>query len=146
MFASDTTDIRTAAYGATLLRVSLGVLFLAHGLLKLLVFTPAGTAGFFESVGFPGFAAYPVILAEIGGGAFLIAGVYTRLVSLGLVPIALGATLVHLPFGWVFSNEGGGWEFPLFLAIAVGVQALLGAGAFALKAPRLPFLPRPLAI
>jgi putative oxidoreductase len=145
MFSSDTTDPRSAAYAATLLRLSLGVLFLAHGLLKVLVFTPAGTAGFFESVGFPGFMAYPVILAEIGGGTLLIAGVYTRIVSLGLIPISLGAALVHLPNGWLFSNEGGGWEFPVFLPVAVGVQALLGAGAFALKGPRLPVLPAALS-
>ncbi|MBO6796287.1 DoxX family protein [Maricaulis sp.] len=129
-------------YGVALLRVSLGVLFLAHGLLKVLVFTPAGTVGFFESLGFPGFFAYLVIVGEIGGGLLLIAGAYTRIIALALVPIALGATLVHLGNGWVFSAEGGGWEFPLFLTITTLVQAMLGAGAFALRTPELPFLPR----
>ena len=131
-------------YGVALLRVSLGVLFLAHGLLKVLVFTPAGTVGFFESLGFPGFFAYLVIVGEIGGGLLLIAGAYTRIIALALVPIALGATLVHLGNGWVFSAEGGGWEFPLFLAVTTLAQALLGSGAFALRAPELPFIPREL--
>lgn len=131
-------------YGVALLRVSLGVLFLAHGLLKLLVFTPAGTVGFFESLGLPGVFAYLVMAGEIGGGLLLIAGAYTRVIALALVPIALGATIVHLGNGWVFSAEGGGWEFPLFLAVTTLVQALLGSGAFALRAPELPFIPREL--
>lgn len=131
-------------YGVALLRVSLGVLFLAHGLLKLLVFTPAGTVGFFESLGLPGVFAYLVMAGEIGGGLLLIAGAYTRVIALALVPIALGATFVHLGNGWVFSAEGGGWEFPLFLAVTTLAQALLGSGAFALRAPELPFIPREL--
>ena len=131
-------------YGVALLRVSLGVLFLAHGLLKVLVFTPAGTVGFFESLGPPGFFAYLVMAGEIGGGLLLIAGAYTRVVALGLLPIALGATFVHLGNGWLFCAEGGGWEFPLFLTITTLAQAAMGAGAFALRAPELPFLPRTL--
>ena len=131
-------------YGVALLRVSLGVLFLAHGLLKLLVFTPAGTVGFFESLGLPGLFAYLVMAGEIGGGLLLIAGAYTRIIALALAPIALGATFVHLGNGWVFSAEGGGWEFPLFLTVTTVVQALLGSGAFALRAPELPFIPREL--
>lgn len=131
-------------YGVALLRVSLGVLFLAHGLLKLLVFTPAGTVGFFESLGLPGVFAYLVMAGEIGGGLLLIAGAYTRVIALALVPIALGATFVHLGNGWVFSAEGGGWEFPLFLAVTTLVQTLVGPGAFALRAPELPFIPREL--
>src|SRR5437899_11167423 len=51
----------TAPYGALLLRVSLGVLFLIHASLKIFVFTPAGTAQFFESLGLPGFLAYLTI-------------------------------------------------------------------------------------
>jgi putative oxidoreductase len=47
----------------------------------------------------------------------------------------LGATYVHLGSGWVFSNEGGGWEYPAFLTLATAVQALLGPGKFALRIP-----------
>ena len=47
-------DTRTAPYAALVLRVSLGVMFIAHALLKILVFTLPGTAQFFDSVGFPG--------------------------------------------------------------------------------------------
>lgn len=130
-------DNRTAPYAALLLRVSLGVMFLAHGLfLKVFVFTIPGTVGFFESIGYPGFFAYLVILGEVGGGLALILGAWTRQVALLLVPIMIGATLQHLDAGWLFSGEGGGWEFPVFWTVALFVQALLGEGAYALGSPR----------
>jgi putative oxidoreductase len=126
-------DTRTAPYAATLLRVSLGVMFIAHALLKLLVFTLPGTAQFFASVGFPGWTAYLVFAAELAGGVLLVLGVRTRVVALALVPILLGALYVHIGNGWVFSAKNGGWEYPLFLVVASLVQALLGDGAYALR-------------
>ena len=123
------------AYATTLLRVSLGVLALSHGLLKLLVFTPAGTVGFFDSLGLPAVLAYATIAIEVGGGIALIAGFFTRYVSLAMLPILLGAVYVHSGAGWVFSSEGGGWEFPAFWAVALIVQAMLGDGALALRLP-----------
>jgi len=128
-------NTQPSPYAATLLRVSLGVLALAHGLLKILVFTPAGTVGFFASLGLPAFLAYATIGVEVVGGIALIAGVFTRYVSIAMIPILLGAAFVHSSAGWVFSNEGGGWEFPAFWAVALAVQALLGDGAFALRIP-----------
>ena len=126
-------DLTTAPYAALVLRVSLGIMFVAHALLKVFVFTLPGTVGFFESVGFPGWLAYATVAAELLGGALLILGVYARWVALALVPILLGALQVHLGNGWVFSAEGGGWEYPAFLAAASLVQALLGDGAYALR-------------
>ncbi len=128
-------NTQLAPYAATLLRVSLGALALAHGLLKILVFTPAGTVGFFASLGLPAFLAYATITVEVVGGLALIAGVFTRYVSIAMIPILLGAVFVHSSAGWLFSNEGGGWEFPAFWAVALAVQALLGDGAFALRLP-----------
>jgi putative oxidoreductase len=125
----------TAPYGAFVLRLALGVAALAHGLLKVFVFTPAGTVGFFGSLGLPAVAAYLVILAEVGGGLLLIAGAYVRLVSLALVPVLLGALWVHSGNGWMFANPKGGWEFPAFWTLALIAQALIGPGAFALKVP-----------
>jgi len=122
-------------YAALMLRIALGVMFIAHGLLKVLVFTLPGTVGFFESVGFPGWMAYLVILAEIGGGVLLLAGLGVRIVSLALVPVLLGAAYVHFGNGWVFSNANGGWEYPVFLTITAIVQSLLGPGKFALRLP-----------
>lgn len=123
----------TAPYAALLLRVALGVMFIAHALLKIVVFTVPGTVQVFESVGFPGALAYVTIAAELGAGALLLAGVYTRWVALATVPLLLGAAWVHLPNGWVFSAQGGGWEYPVFLAVAAVVQFLLGDGAYALS-------------
>lgn len=128
-------DTQLTSYAATLLRLSLGTLALAHGLLKILVFTPAGTVGFFASLGLPAFLAYATIGIEVVGGLALIAGVFTRYVSIAMIPILLGAVAVHFNSGWMFSNEGGGWEFPAFWAVALGVQAMLGDGAFSLKLP-----------
>jgi putative oxidoreductase len=126
-----------AAIAALVLRVSLGGLFLAHAWRKIFGFTPAGTAGYFASLGFPGTLAYVVILAELVGGLALILGVYSRVVSLALVPILLGSIYApHGAAGFIFSNEGGGWEFPAFWAVALFVQALLGNGAFALAKAR----------
>ncbi len=122
-------------YAATLLRVTVGAMFLAHGLLKLLVFTLPGTAGFFESVGFPGAFAYVVTFAEIGGGLMLIAGLYVRAVNLSLLPVLIGALYVHWGAGWVFSNANGGWEYPAFLIATSIASALLGPGKFALALP-----------
>lgn len=128
---------RNIDLAALLLRVSLGSVFIAHGLLKLLVFTLPGTAQFFVSVGFPGWLAYVVTVAEIGGGALLILGLWTRPIALALIPIMLGATWVHLGNGWLFTNANGGWEFPLFLTLATVAQALLGSGAYALESANL---------
>ena len=134
-------DTHTAPYAALLLRVTLGVMLLAHGfLLKVLTFTVPGTVGFFESIGYPGFFAYLVILGEIGGGLALILGVRTRIVSLLLLPILLGATLQHAGNGWLFSAANGGWEFPAFWTVTLVVQALLGDGAYAWRPAFLPGL------
>ncbi|SMH53511.1 DoxX family protein [Azospirillum agricola] len=136
--AANGIDSRTAPYAALVLRVGLGLLFLAHGLLlKVLTFGFAGTVGFFESLGYPGFFAYLVILGEIGGGLLLIAGAYTRWISLALLPIMIGATLQHVGNGWLFTAPNGGWEFPAFWTALLAVQALLGDGAFAVKVPAL---------
>ena len=130
MTTQSNTDLAALA-----LRLSSGVLFLAHGWMKVSLFTITGTVAFFESLGLPGFFAYLTILAELGGGLLLIAGVAVRLVSLPLSAILLGSVWAHAGFGWTFSNEGGGWEFPLFWAVVQGVIALLGAGAYALRLP-----------
>jgi putative oxidoreductase len=115
-----------------LLRVSLGVMFLAHSVvLKLYTFGLAGTAGYFESIGLPGALAYGVFAAEAAGGLLLIANVATGWVSLALVPVLAGAFWVHAGNGWVFSANGGGWEYPLFLIVVALTVALQ---AFAVRA------------
>jgi putative oxidoreductase len=130
-------ETTSTAYGALLLRVSLGVMFIAHSLvLKWMTFTLAGTAQYFESIGLPGPLAYVIFFAELIGGILLVLGVQSRWVALGLLPILAGATWVHLGNGWVFSAPGGGWEYPLYLIVLSVAQALLGDGAHALSPSR----------
>lgn len=132
-----TTQNTPADYAALILRVTSGALLIAHGLLKVNVFTIAGTVGYFESLGLPGLFAYLTILAELAGGAALILGVAVRPVALAVLPVLLGATWAHSGNGWLFTGEGGGWEFPFFWAVTLVAIALLGRGAFALKVPAL---------
>ena len=126
-------DRLTAPYAALLLRLSLGLMFIAHALLKVVVFTLPGTVQFFEQTGFPGWTAYLVTYGELAAGALLILGIQTRWVAVATVPILIGAASVHWGNGWVFSAPNGGWEYPVFWAVALIVQALLGDGAYALK-------------
>lgn len=111
--------------GAMVLRSTLGAVLIAHGLLKFFVFTLSGTAGFFESVGFPGWTAYLVAPAEVLAGIALIAGIQVRLTALATLPILLGALFVHFNNGWLFSNKNGGWEFPAVLVLLAVSVALL---------------------
>lgn len=130
-------DREFSQLGVLTLRLGLGTVYVAHSLyLKLFVFTLPGTAQFFESIGLPGPAAYLVFAAEAIGGIALILGFQARWAALALVPVALGATWAHLGSGWLFSNPGGGWEYPLFLAVATFAQAMMGDGAYALSPSR----------
>ena len=95
-----------AAVAALLLRLALGVMFLAHAWMKIKVFTPAGTAQYFKSLGLPGEVAYLTIAAEVAGGILLILGIETRWVALALVPLIVGTiVLVHGAFA-----DAAGWS------------------------------------
>jgi putative oxidoreductase len=127
-----------AELAAFLLRVSLGIMYLAHSIaVKLMKFGLAGTADFFVGVGLPGWLAYVTFAAEAVGGVLLILGVQTRWVVLLLSPALLGAIIwVHAGNGWAFTAPKGGWEYPAFLLVASVVQFLLGDGAYALAPSR----------
>jgi len=137
---SSAIDRNSAPYGALLLRVALGVMWIAHALLKVIVFSVAGFAGFLAQQGFPAALAGPVIAAEIAIGVLLIVGLYARHVALLSVPVMAAAMSVHLANGWVFSAAGGGWEYPAFLIVASLVQWLVGDGAYALRSRPLLFV------
>ena len=132
-------DFRTAPYAAFVLRVSLGALFLAHAWLKIFVFTPAGTAHFFASLGLPPALAYVTMTWEVIGAIALILGVWPRLAAVALIPVLLGAILsVHGPAGFFFTNPNGGWEFPAFWIVGLLALAATGDGAFALRPTPVP--------
>ena len=126
-------DVRTAPYAALVLRVALGAMFVAHALLKVVVFTLPGTVQFFESQGLPGGLAYATVAVELVGGTLLVLGVGTRWIAALLIPVLLGATWVHAPNGWLFTSPNGGWEYPAFLTLAAVAQVLLGDGAYTLS-------------
>jgi len=131
-------DTARGSYAALLLRVSLGVLFLMHGVyLKVFVFGMAGMSEGFASMGLPGWFAWIVMLYETIGGIMLILGIYVPLVAAFLGIHMLAATVLgHAANGWLFTNDGGGYEFTLFWAIACFALALLGPGAHALMPAR----------
>lgn len=115
-------------------RLTLGVVYLAHSAyLKIMVFTVAGTVGFFASLGLPAVIAYAVIAIEILGGIALILGIQTRIAATLLTLISLGATWAHSNAGWLFTNEGGGWEYPAVLTFMTASLIFSGAGRFAVK-------------
>jgi len=126
-------DETYGATGAMLLRLGLGVMWIAHALLKWFVLTIPGFAGWLESQGIPAFMAWPVFLLELTGGVMILIGFYGRYVSAALIPILLVATWTHVPNGWVHTSKGGGWEYPMFLVLASIVHVLLGDGRFAIR-------------
>ena len=128
-------------YGATVLRLFLGVTFLMHAYLALVVYTPAGAAAFNARIGIPlpEVAAWFTILAHGVGGIVLILGLWTRVAALANLLVMLGALFfVHLPQGYflkaVLANntaQPAGYEYVLLLVGATLAQALLGGGALA---------------
>ena len=125
------------ANGAFILRVTLGAVLLAHSLyLKLVVFTLPGTAQFFSTIGLPGFLAYVVFAIEAVAGMALVLGIRTRLFAALVIPVLIGATWAHSANGWLFTNSGGGWEYPLILVLMAVVQVALGDGACAVSSRR----------
>lgn len=127
------TDTKTAPYAILALRLVTGALFLTHGLIKLFVFTPAGTAGYFGSIGLPEWLGPLTMVVEITGGLALILGIVPRLVSAVLVFVLLGAAYFgHGASGFNWSNPNGGWEYPVMWAAVQAALVLLGDGALAL--------------
>jgi putative oxidoreductase len=136
-------DSRLAPYGLFFIRAALGAMFISHALLKYVVFTIPGFAGFLGQLGYPAALAWPIFLAELLGGVAILVGFYGRWVSLVLLPVLVGAFLVHAPNGWLFTAQNGGWEYPAFLIVAALAHILGGDGAFAVRPVGLPLLSGP---
>ena len=127
----------TTPYATLLLRVSLGLLFLAHAGLKIFVFTIPGFVGYFGSLGLPAVLAYGVLALEILGGFALILGIFAPWAAIPLAIEMLGTIVfAHGANGWLFSSKGGGWEFPALWAVALIALSLLGDGPYALAPTR----------
>ena len=116
--------------GLALLRIAVGVVFMAHGGQKLFVFGLDGVTGAFAGMGVPfaGIVGPLVAIGELLGGFALIAGIFTRLAGVGLSVIMLGAIFTaHLAAGFFLPN---GYEFVLTLFAATAALALTGPGRY----------------
>jgi putative oxidoreductase len=116
--------------GIGLLRIHFGVILLAHGWLKVSIFTVDGTVNYFASIGLPAVIAYLVIFGELVGGLAILLGIQTRLASLFTVPIVLGAAIMNSGNGWLHSANGGGWEYAASLTVIAVAITLMGSGNF----------------
>ena len=114
--------------GVSLLRIHFGIILLAHGWLKVYVFSIAGTVGYFSSIGLPPIIAYLVIFGELVGGLALILGIQTRLAAALAVPIVFGAAVMNGGNGWLHSASGGGWEYAASLTVIAVSLAIMGSG------------------
>ena len=127
-------NTRTAPYAALVLRLSLGLLFLAHAGAKVFVFTIPGFVGYFALLGLPAVMAYAVLALETLGGLALVLGIYAPLVAIPLFMEILGTiVIVHGANGWMSDSKGGGWEFPALWAAGLLALYLIGDGPYALR-------------
>jgi putative oxidoreductase len=123
----------------TVLRLAVGVVFIAHGAQKMLGWFGGygfhGTMGFFTHMGIPAPLAVLAIATEFFGGLGLIFGFLTRIPALGIaVNMVVAILLVHMPNGffmnWTGTQKGEGFEFHLLAIAAAAVLLLRGAGAY----------------
>jgi putative oxidoreductase len=124
------------AYGALVLRVVLGAIYVAHAYLALVVMGPAKAIEYLRAIHIPlpELGAWYLILAHGVGGILLILGVMVRWAALANIPIMAAALwLVHLQQGFFVLSGKSGYEYVLVMLGATIAQALLGAGAFTLK-------------
>ena len=125
-----------ASYGAILLRLILGIVYIMHAYLALVVFGPAGMIAYQVKSGipFPEIATWYLILAHGLGGIFLVLGIYTRWAALANVPVMLGALVfVHLKNGFWAHQSPSGYEYVLVLLVATVAAAMIGGGVLSLK-------------
>jgi putative oxidoreductase len=123
------------SYGATVLRIALGVIFVMHAYYALFEVGPRGAVALLRSLSLPapGIGAWYLILAHGLGGVLLILGVVTRWAALANLPIMAAAFfLVHLRHGF-FIGRGEGYEYVLLVLAATLAQVFLGPGALALR-------------
>lgn len=103
-----------------IMRVVLGIIFIFHGIAKFQMGL-GNVDAWFSSIGIPGFLAYVVATLELVGGIMLIAGLFTRYVSVLFVVLLLGAIFTaKLSAGLLGNGQAAGYELDLgFLLISL---------------------------
>lgn len=127
MFATNKGD-----FAALLLRITLGLIFLTHGLIKFFILTSAGNESYFSIFSFSPMFGYILVIIELITGIFLLSGLFTRVFSLIAIIDMAGVTYAHFNNGFIFSNQGGGWEYPAFMIIIGLASFILGSGRYSL--------------
>ncbi len=128
-------DSSRSQWALTIVRITLGIIFIAHGSQKVLGwFGGPGLEGFaswLAGYGLPNYLAYLAAFAEFIGGWLLFLGVASELGALMTIPVMIGAvTLIHWPHGFFIQN--GGFEYPLSLILFALAVIIGGPGYFAL--------------
>ena len=133
------TEEKTLDLGLLVMRVSLGLVFLAHGYLKVFTFGLTHAMAVFEAHTVwninlvPGWFAPPAAFIEWVGGTMLVLGFRTRLALPFLAAVAFGAGAVHFENGWNYTSKpDGGWEYGIFLCVCCVVLYLTGPGKYRL--------------
>jgi putative oxidoreductase len=126
------TDPVHGQYGIFLLRVAVGVDWIVHALLKTYRGMHTHEALLAKN-GIAPLLAWPTFSLELIGGCAILLGWYTRQWSAILLVFLAVVVWIKWPVGWLYSNTGGGWEYPLFWLFAQLTLVLAGSGAFALR-------------
>ena len=133
VFDNAIVDPVLAKYGIFLLRVAVGIDWIGHALLKTYRGMHTHEALLAKN-GITPLLAWPTFSVELIGGCAILLGWYTRQWSAFLLVFLAVVVWVKWPVGWLYSNPGGGWEYPLFWLVAQAALVLVGSGAFALRA------------
>ncbi|UVI28670.1 DoxX family protein [Paenibacillus spongiae] len=118
--------------GLLIVRLVLGITFFVHGLTKFQDGI-GNIAGWFDSIGIPGFAAYIVAVIELVGGAAMIVGFGTRIVAALFVLVMAGAMIkVKFAAGFLGNPQMAGYELDLALMAMSVLFALSGGQKYSL--------------
>jgi putative oxidoreductase len=132
LFANHTIDAAYAPYGLALLRVAIGIDWIAHAFLKIYRGMYTHEALLAKN-GITPLLAWPTFSVEVVGGIAILLGWYTRQWAAFLLIFLAVVVWIKWPVGWGYSNPGGGWEYPLFWLATQAALVLAGSGAFALQ-------------
>jgi putative oxidoreductase len=134
-FDSATLNRGLAPYGIFLLRVAIGIDWIAHAFLKTWRGMNTHEALLAKN-GITPLLAWPTFGLEVMGGLAILLGWYTRQWAAFLLIFLAVVVWIKWPVGWTYSNGGGGWEYPLFWLVAQLTLVCVGSGAFALQQAR----------